>query len=254
MGLFRIFPIVVSLVAGSTAQALIRAKFTPQILAEKQKAVKAKLSKVAYTPGNYVVRVIEVRNVGTRMAPSFKLLTDISPKILSLDKPVLTARVSAALEKSVSSAYNAAAKKIKNESMEGLLNIQIDANGVVKALAPVSVGQFKDLAAMRAKRASSVSRPFNVSRSFDPSILVTENQLSALYNDIDPLNHDYMDLMDNCFNRSHYWARSNEIGVSGKNTAKGQQGGLLTSRSSVRSNIRASSTTNGGIIRLQRFR
>lgn len=238
-GIFSVLT-VAAIFASTGAEARIRKEKEKAIVAQAAK-IQQKLSQMKYKPGNYVVRAIEVR-VSNGVA---SLITDISPKVLTFGPSLIASEKNRrAIERSIALSKEAAKTKKKNEDFKGYLFITVTAEGVVTRLADLSnpgiefkseVEKLKVLEELKKKRLKSVNSPYNnTSEQFNASILATDDQLNALFGDVDPLNHDYMDLMDNCFNRSHYWARSNEIGVSGKNTeTAAQQGGPLTARASV---------------------
>ncbi|MBX9766540.1 MAG: hypothetical protein K2X47_04645 [Bdellovibrionales bacterium] len=239
---FGIFSVLTaaSLVVTSGAEAKIRKEKIQTIVAQSAK-VQKQLAQMKYKPGNYVVRAIEFSVKGTGSSRVVTMITDVSPKILTLSAAVVAdASSGAAIKRSVDLAKAAAKSKTKNNDLKGLLYITVTADGVVTRLTDLSkvsnvdkndVQKIAFIESLKKKRASSVTNPYNTSAEFNASILATEAQLNELYNDVDPLNEDYMDLMDNCFNRSHYWARSNEIGVTGKNTERVErQGGQLSSR------------------------
>ncbi|MBX9767485.1 MAG: hypothetical protein K2X47_09465 [Bdellovibrionales bacterium] len=243
LGMFGIFSALAAAAAlsvASLAEARIRKEKLPQIKAQSIK-VKQKLGQLKYKPGSYVVRAIDLTISGTRAAPVYSLLTDVSPKILKLSPEVINNKKSvAAIRFSVDSARASAQAQKKNDDWKGMLYIVVTSEGTVTRVSDLSnlsaipkedTQKIADIERLKKKRARSVSKPYNTSAQFDPSILASKKQLDEVYNDVDPLNHDYMDLSDNCFNRAHYWARSNEIGVSGNNTKREKQGGVLSSRS-----------------------
>ncbi|MBX9765871.1 MAG: hypothetical protein K2X47_01250 [Bdellovibrionales bacterium] len=97
------------------------------------------------------------------------------------------------------------------------LAFEISAEGDLVKVRPLSANEAKSKNLVRRE----VSRLRRVNRALDatprvpfaPTTVSGANQLNQIFFNVDPMNQSYMDLSDNCFNRSHYFARQNEIGA-----------------------------------------
>ena len=134
-----------------------------------------------------------------------------SNRVFSLD-----ATLSASAIRSINSSVKASISK--NREVE----VKLSAGGNVVSVRLLSVNEAKARNPLRANYlaglARRANRPLNTEPRvpFQPTTVSSVNQAQGIFfaDGIDPLNQDYMDLSDNCFNRSHYWARHSEIGAA----------------------------------------
>lgn len=213
--------ILALLVVSGTAQAQFA---KPGTIQETMAKAAASVNK-AMSTGSGKPEVVFDKVFG--VTPSGRILLSADNRALEID-PSLSTSNRKFME-------NAIRNNINKE-----LVFELSARGFLVNIRPLSKNEEKSKYELRQeiKRLRGVNRALNTTprAPFAPTTVSTANQLYEVFSNVDPMNQDYMDLNDNCFNRSHYFARQNEIGAFGQldEISRKQSGVLLKPTIDVR--------------------